>query len=73
MADTDIIDISLALRKLPFRPVIDCDGPLFTVTLRPHIGPAVSGTAPSFAIAYTVALNQLRGAALVNHVDEVAS
>lgn len=65
-----IIETSINLRSLPFRPLIDCGETAVTVTLRPAIGPAVSGTAVSFALAWTSAINQLRGAALVNHVDE---
>jgi len=67
-----IIETSINLRSLPFRPLIDCGEAAVTVTLRPHIGQPVTGTAVSFALAWTSAINQLRGAALVNHVDEVA-
>ena len=69
--DTDpIIETSIRLRGLPFRPLIDCsDDNSVTVTLRPAVGPAVSSTAVSFALAWSGAINQLRGAALVNHVD----
>jgi hypothetical protein len=77
IAHDPITHLSILLRQLPFSPVIDmaADGRgtiMTTVTLRPAYGNPVSATAPSFAIAYTVALNQLRGAALVNHIDEVA-
>ena len=68
--ETDpIIEISLRLRELPFNPVITCDSKSVTVTLRPHVGQPVTGTAVSFALAYTVALNQLRGVSLINHVE----
>lgn len=68
--DTDpIIETSINLRRLPFRPLIDCDETAVTVTLRPAIGPAVSSTAVSFALAWTSAINQLRGAALINYTE----
>lgn len=68
--DTDpIIETSINLRGLPFRPLIDCGETAVTVTLRPAIGPAVSSTAASFALAWTSAINQLRGAALINHTE----
>lgn len=66
-----IVETSINLRGLPHRPLIDCDRDLVTVTLRPHIGPHVSCEAVSFALAWAGALNKLRGAALINHVDEV--
>lgn len=71
MASTNntIIETSINLRGLPFRPLIDCDETAVTVTLRPTIGDPVSSTAPSFAVAWTSAINQLRGAALVKHID----
>lgn len=69
VVNSDIVRISADLRGLPFRPVIDCGVDTVTVTLRPHVGPPVTGTAVSFALAYTVALNQLRGVSLVNHVE----
>ena len=72
VVNSDLIQISAYLRELPFNPVITCDSKTVTVTLRPHIGQPVTGTAVSFALAWTSAINQLRGAALVNHVDEVA-
>ena len=64
-----IIETSINLRGLPHRPLIDCDRDLVTVTLRPPIGPAVSSTAVSFALAWSGAINKLRGAALIHHVD----
>ena len=67
-----IIETSINLRGLPHRPLIDCDRDLVTVTLRPPIGPTVSYTAVSFALAWAGALNKLKGAALIDHVDEVA-
>ena len=68
-----IIETSMNLRGLPFRPLIDCTNDnSVTVTLRPAIGPAVSCEAVSFALAWAGALNKLRGAALIDHVDEVA-
>lgn len=67
-----IIETSIHLRGLPFRPLIDCGETAVTVTLRPAYGNQVSCTAVSFALAWSGAINQLRGAALVNHVDEVA-
>ena len=67
-----IIETSIRLRSLPFRPIIALDDNTVTVTLRPMYGDPVSCTAVSFALAYTGAINQLRGAALLNHVDEVA-
>ena len=76
IAHDPITHLSALLRQLPFNPIIDQQADtrgntMTTVTLRPAYGNPVSGTAPSFAIAYTVALNQLEGAALVNHIDEV--
>lgn len=66
----NITELSILLRKLQFDPIIDqqTDGrgnTMTTVTLRPIIGEPVSGTAPSFAIAYTIAINKLKGAALI--------
>lgn len=72
VVNSNIVRISADLRSLPFRPLIDIGDKAVTVTLRPFIGQPVSGTAVSFALAYTVALNQLRGAALINHVSEGA-
>ena len=68
-----IIETSINLRGLPHRPLIDCDRDLVTVTLRPPIGPTVSYTAVSFALAWAGALNKLKGAALIDHVDEVGA
>ena len=70
--NSNIVRISADLRSLPFRPLIDCDDGTVTVTLRPFVGQPVTGTAVSFALAYTAALNQLRGAQLINHVGEGA-
>ncbi len=67
-----IIEISIHLRPLPFNPIITCDSRTVTVTLRPVIGNPVSCTAVSFALAWTGAINQLKGAALVSHVGEGA-
>ncbi len=69
VVNSTLIQISAALRELPFNPVITCDSKTVTVTLRPHVGQPVTGTAVSFALAYTVAINQLRGASLINHVE----
>lgn len=61
-----IIETSIRLRSLPFRPVIQCDDNTVTVTLRPMYGGSVSCTAVSFALAWAGAMNQLRGAQLIN-------
>ena len=71
MTRDPIVETSLALRQLPFNPVITCDSKTVTVTLRPAVSQPVSCTAVSFALAQASAINQLRGAALVNHIDEV--
>lgn len=73
--DTDpIIQTSMNLRGLPFRPLIDCtDDNSVTVTLRPEIGQPVSSTAVSFAIAWASALHKLKSAALATHLEEVAA
>ena len=69
-----IIETSMNLRGLPFRPLIDCTNDnSVTVTLRPPIGPTVSYTAVSFALAWAGALNKLKGAALIDHADEVGA
>ena len=73
VVNSNIVRISADLRSLPFRPLIDCDDGTVTVTLRPAVGPAVSSTAVSFALAWAGALNKLRGAALIDHVDEVGA
>jgi len=67
-----IIETSINLRSLPFRPLIDCGKDTVTVTLRPVYGQPVTCTAVSFALAWVGALNQLKGAALLQHKDEVA-
>jgi hypothetical protein len=77
IAHDPITHLSLLLRQLPLSPIIDqrtdARGNIMTiVTLRPAIGNPVSGTAPSFAIAWTIALGQLHRAQLVSHIDEVA-
>lgn len=69
VVNSNIVRISADLRGLPFRPLIDCGDDTVTVTLRPHIGQPVTGTAVSFALAWTSAINQLRGISLINHVE----
>jgi len=69
-----IIQTSMNLRGLPFRPLIDCTNDnSVTVTLRPLYGQPVSCEAVSFALAWAGALNKLKGAALIEHVDEVGA
>jgi hypothetical protein len=65
-----IIETSIQLRSLPFRPVIECNDNTVTVTLRPMYGGEVKSTAVSFALAWAGAMNRMKGAALVRHVDE---
>lgn len=69
VVNSNLVQISAYLRELPFNPVITCDSKSVTVTLRPHIGQPVTGTAVSFALAWTSAINQLRGISLINHVE----
>jgi hypothetical protein len=62
-----IIETSIQLRSLPFRPIIQVDDNTVTVTLRPFYGDHVQCTAVSFALAWTGAMNQLKGESLLSH------
>ena len=67
-----IIDTSIFLSGLPFRPLIDCDNGNVTVTLRPDVGGAVTSTAATFALAWTSAIVKMKSVQLVSYVEDEA-
>ena len=67
-----IIDTSIFLSGLHFRPLIDCDNASVTVTLRPDIGGPVTSTAATFALAWTSAIVKMKSVQLISLVEDEA-
>jgi hypothetical protein len=71
-----IIELSIGLQQLPFDFAAsrrrNQDGTVrFTVTLCPIFGDPVTGQAPTFALAYTVAINKLNRERLVSYEPSI--